>query len=262
MPSPFPGVDPYIENQGLWRDFHARFLIYCSDLLSDQLPDEYVAHVEERFYLVEASDVPGRHYLPDVAITREGSFPARPMARVGALTLEPVTIPHREVATEEIRESWLEIRRQPGREIITAIELLSPTNKGPAGRGKYLEKRLDLLNRSIHLVEIDLLLVGRRLPMAKPLPAGEGFALVTRADRRPDCDVYAWAIRKALPSIPIPLKTPDADVHLDLAAASATAYQRGRYANLIDYAKPLSLPLTPEDRAWAEALPQAFVRNR
>jgi len=262
MPSPFPGVDPYIEDQAFWRDFHARFLIYCSDQLADLLPDEYVAQVEERFYLVQAADEAGRQYLPDVTVTREGSFPARPAARAGLLSLEPVQVPHLAVATEEVRERWLEIRRHSDRAVISAIEVLSPTNKGAAGQGKYLEKRLNFLEQAIHLVEIDLLIGGRRLPMARPLPAGDYYTMVTRAELRPDCDVYAWTLRDPLPTIPIPLKAPDPDVLLDLASAAATAYDRARYARLLDYAAPLSLPLAPEDRAWAEGLAKGTAPPR
>ena len=262
MPSPFPGVDPYIEDQSFWRDFHTRFITYCSDSLSESLPVDYVARIEERFYLVEAREETGRQYLPDVAIVKESPFPSGPSASSVTLTLEPVTVPHKEVATEEVRERWLEVRRSPDWEVITAIELLSPTNKSATGQRKYLEKRIDFLQRSVHLVEIDLLLGGLRLPMARPLPAGDHFALVTRAERLPDCDVYAWSIRRPLPTIPIPLRSPDLDVTLDLAAVFAAAYARGRYARLIDYKDPLSLPIRPDDRSWVRERAEVGVTSR
>src|SRR4051794_24142402 len=107
MPSPFPGMDPYLEAQEDWRGFHTRFITYCSDALSDCLPEEYVARIEERFYLVEAHEERGKQYLPDVAITKEDPFPSAPGVSGGTLTLEPVTIPHKQVATEEVRERWL-----------------------------------------------------------------------------------------------------------------------------------------------------------
>ncbi len=88
----------------------------------------------------------------------------------------------------------------------------------------------------------------------KPMPPGDYYALVARAQRRPNCDVYAWSIRQPLPTIPIPLKVGDPDVRLNLVDSFALAYQRGRYGRTIDYSRPLDLPLDPEDRAWAEQI--------
>jgi hypothetical protein len=119
------------------------------------------------------------------------------------------------------------------------IELLSPSNKERPGRDLYLAKRSALLVQQVHLVELDLLLGGRRLPMRRPLPKNDYFALVSRHDCRPTSDVYFWRRDDRLPKIPVPLKAPDADIELDLAAVYATAYQRGRYAKSIDYEKPI-----------------------
>ena len=102
------------------------------------------------------------------------------------------------------------------------------------------------------MVEIDLLIAGRRLPMAKPLPPGDYFTIVSRGSRSAKGDVYAWSIRHPLPKIPIPLEEPDPDVVLDLGELFALAYERGRYERLIHYERPLDLPLHPDDKAWAE----------
>jgi hypothetical protein len=104
------------------------------------------------------------------------------------------------------------------------------------------------------LIELDLLLGGQRLPMDRPLPRGDYDALVARGERRLDCDVFAWTIRDRLPSIPIPLAHPDPDVVLNLGSLFATAYERGRYARLIDYTAPLTVVRKAEDRAWAEEI--------
>ncbi len=39
MPSPFPGMDPYLEDPAFWEDFHDRFVTYWSDVLNGSLPD-------------------------------------------------------------------------------------------------------------------------------------------------------------------------------------------------------------------------------
>ncbi len=155
---------------------------------------------------------------------------------------------------EEVKNRWIEIRRKPDWVPVAILEVLSPTNKSGHGYEEYLHKRVSMIARSIHLVEVDLLLGGRRLPMARPLPPGDYYAFVSRTERRPVADVYSWSIRDPLPMIPIPLVLPDHDVLLDLAPIFATVYQRSRYDRSIDYQAPLPLPLGASDRVWAEEL--------
>jgi hypothetical protein len=143
---------------------------------------------------------------------------------------------------------------------VTVIEILSPTNKSGLGRGEYLHKRRQFLDQPVHLVEIDLLLRGLRLPMGAALPPGDYFALVSRLERRDTSDVYAWSVRRLLPTIPIPLAQPDPDVSLDLAMAVGRAYDQGRYARLVNYTAAVDLPLAPDDRAWVEDLAHAGAR--
>jgi hypothetical protein len=160
--------------------------------------------------------------------------------------------------TERVRQTRIEIRRRPGRVLIGVIEVLSPGNKEAPGYQEYQEKRLALIDQPVHLVELDLLVGGHRLPMSAALPPGDYYALVSRADRRPDCDVYAWSVRQPLPSIPIPLAAPDADACSTWPACSP-CLRTGRYARAIDYDAPWR-SLDPEDRAWAEEL--ARMRTR
>ena len=122
----------------------------------------------------------------------------------------------------------------------------------PVLRSIQQEIGIERISNVVHLIELDLLLAGPRLPMAGPLPPGDCYAFVARAGLRPNCDVYAWSIRRGLPLIPIPLRRPDPDLMLDLAAVYATAHERGRYGRRLDYAKPLGLPLADADRSWVE----------
>ena len=170
----------------------------------------------------------------------------------GVLTLEPVTIDLPVEEIEEVRDLWIEIRHRPDRDLVTAIEILSPTNKLGEGYWQYQTKRRSLIRQNVHLVELDLLVRGQRLPIGHELPAGDFFAFVSRADRRSKCEVYAWSVRHCLPNIRIPLRSPDPDVVLELPAIFALGYDRGRYARALDYAAPLDLPLAAVDRAWAE----------
>jgi Protein of unknown function (DUF4058) len=252
MPSPFPGVDPYLEQSGRWPEFHNRVVTYACDAINDRLPGRYIACIDEQFRLVEAPEIGDKVIRPDVAI--KAGRPAGGVASTGGLaaTLEPVT---RTLPTEfaEVRETRVEIRRVDDARLVTVIELLSPSNKVEPGCYDYDVKRRALFYHRVNLVEIDLLLAGRRLPMSDPLPRADYYALVARGPKMPVCSVYAWTVRMLLPTVPIPLLDPDPDVPLDLAAVVAMAYDRGRYARTIDYGAPLALPLDPDDRAWAEA---------
>jgi hypothetical protein len=249
MANPFPGVDPFLESQGYWPDFHASFITYWRDALIDVLPSNYEARMDERINLVELPAQTIKRIEPDVAVERRGPSAPTPPAPAGVALLEPVTIPH--LIEEEQRETYIEIVRRPNRTLVAVLEVLSPVTKGKSGRGAFLAKRHALLRQKVHLVEPDLLLSGQRLPMREPLPPGDFYALVSRAGFRPDCQVYAWSIHHPLPAIPLPLMPPDADVWVDLAAVFNLTYERGRYARSLDYGSPLPHSLKAEDRSWA-----------
>jgi hypothetical protein len=255
MPSPFPGVDPYIESQGYWPDLHASLILYSRDALNELLPESYEARVGEQLRLVERADPAGRPFLPDVAILEGGGVRGGgSRAEGGLLTLEPVMLDLPSPEMEEVRDLWIEIRRRPDRELVTAINLLSQDDKVGPGTRDYLVKRIELLHKPIHLVELDLLHRGQRLPMKQPLPPGDFYAIVSRAERRRESEVFAWTARQPLPAIPIPLRAPDPDVKLNLAELFAEAYRKGRYARTLDYGASLDLPLPPDEKAWAESL--------
>jgi Protein of unknown function (DUF4058) len=252
MKSPFPGMDPYLEDQGRWPDFHSRVITYACDVVNQALPGDYAAQMGEEVRVVTWQEGHDRLMRPDVAVVRGfGSSGSEPAGGGMVATLEPFAIPFA-AAVDEVRDTWIEIRRLPDERLVTAIEVLSPTNKGSSGLTDYLEKRHRLRTQGVNLVEIDLLIAGRRLPMARPLPPGDFFAIVSRATRSEIGDVYAWSIQRPLPKVPIPLEDPDPDVFLDLAEVFALAYQRGRHARLIHYDRPLDLPLHPQDKEWAE----------
>jgi hypothetical protein len=259
MPSPFPGMDPYLEDQGYWKELHTKFLNGIQDALSERVPDSYEVRLEERLSLIYETDSdPKRNVWPDVAVlARPEGTPAERPAQ-GTIVLEPVTLPLQMYQTEELIEHRIEIRRFPNRELVTVVELLSPSNKEPPGARLYLEKHFEFIHQSVHLVELDLLIGGKRLPVDADLPPGQYFAFVSRAEWRPMSDIYAWSIGDPLPIIPIPLMAPDPDVPLDLAAIFQNVYQRARYERSVDYQAPLGLPLSPEHLAWAEAIGRDF----
>jgi hypothetical protein len=208
MPSPFLGMDPYLEEHE-WSDFHHSFVAVIREILVPQVDPHYVVRIDRRKY--------------------------------------------EESASEEFRESFLLIREQETLEVITVLELLSPNNKrkGSKGRRKYLSNRKNVLQSESHLVELDLLRGGERLPLLGPVPDGDYYAVVSRERRRPTVDVYAWTLQHRLPVLPIPLKPGDADVPLDLQAAFNIVYDRVRYQRTLHYGTELVPPLSAAESEWA-----------
>ena len=231
MPCPFPGMDPYIEVMGLWEGFHAPLVTNCSQILNQHLPDGYISQIETRVTMLTI-DFPSERRVPDVLIGRQPDAPAffgSPERQAAVATIEPITVPLA-MGEVEIRERWIEIKTLPELELVTAIEILSPTNKAGEGREEYIEKRASLIGRTVNLVEIDLLFLGRPMPLARPLPPHHYRATVARAESRPDAQVYTWTVRHRLPKLPIPLRVPDADATLDLGEAFELTYRLGRFS--------------------------------
>jgi hypothetical protein len=245
-------MDPYLEQSGGWSDFHTTFINYLRNAINDRLPDAYDARIEERVTLIESFDKPGQSFEPDVLLGREREAVAGKSANVaGSALLEPVRLPL--IMPEKERQSYIEIYDYPEQSLITVIELLSPTNKSQ-GREEYLIKRDAILSAEVHLVELDLLVNGQRLPTAEPLPQDDYYAFVARHECRPLCDVYHWSVRQPLPAVPIPLKSPDVDVIVELQPVFAETFARGRYERRLRYRSPPRARLSRIDREWAAAL--------
>jgi hypothetical protein len=244
-------MDPYVELPAYWSDFHYTFINYWREAIADVLPPDYEATLGERVYLVEHDPEARKLGYPDVAVT-EGERSAAPARSAGAATLEPVTIPL--TTLDGPRETYIEILHQPERRLVTALELLSPANKGQPGRTEYLAKRQALLHQDVHLIELDLLLGGQRLPLERSLPLADYYYLLSRSDRRPDCQVYFWTLRQPLPTLPVPLRAPDPDVFINLASVFSTAYDRGRFHRRLPYHGPVPASVAEQDRPWVESV--------
>lgn len=248
MPSPFPGMDPFLEDPAFWPDFHSTFINYWREAVADALPGDYEANIGERVYLIESEPDARKLIMPDVSVSHGDWQTPRGGMSSAVATLEPQTIPL--VIPEGPREGFIEILHLPERSLVTVLELLSPTNKTNPGRLEYLANRHAILLQQIHLVELDLLKGGVRPPLLKDWPAGDYSYLVSRYDPRPDAEIYSWRLRDTLPTLPVPLREPDPDIHIDLAAVFATAYERGRFARRLRYKGTCPVTLAPEDEAW------------
>jgi hypothetical protein len=256
-------MDPYIEAQGNWQDFHNSLIGELRNALGVRLPEDYAARVDERIEVVGFDDDAGTAYRPDVLVAwrdrPEGAGRTATLAPASAATLEPVLMEVADHDPEEIRHTWLEVRKLPDFELVTVVEVLSPVNKSGLSRQLYLDKRKDPHDRKINLVEIDVLLDGLRVPMKRPLNEGHYFAIVARGPKLPQAEVYCRSVRDRLPVLPIPLREPDPDVPIDLQELVDIVYDTGRYGRTLRHDLPLpeGLPLHPEDRSWAEGFSDA-----
>lgn len=264
MPSPFPGMDPYLEGLNIWPDVHHRLITAIGDVLAPQVAPRYYVWIEQRTYIVEV-DGEERIARPDVAIITApsetggdpfggGGIPlgAGPLGEGGVATsvasiAQTVTLPQ----FEEMREGYLEIREAQTHEVVTVIELLSPSNKVPGeGRKEYEAKRRHVLCTLTGFVEIDLLRAGEPMAM-NPLPKSDYRILVRAGGGGYRARLYAFGVRQPIPEVPVPLRYGEKEVRLALGRLLGEIYDRARYDLSVDYRQPPEPPLSPEDAIWA-----------
>lgn len=268
MPSPFPGMDPFLELNPLFQELHTQMLAEMQALLQPQLRPKYVARLERHLSEGSVWDLPqGAVSLerkePDLTIVERLS--SRKHTESTATLAAPAAS-----AVEELDADELEIRKQRRiviyvqdrpRLAVTGIELLSPGNKQPGGvaQQRYLEKRASALHGGLHWVEIDLLRGGARPRLPVPMPESADYlGYVAQATATGwNHLVYAWALREALPVLPIPLLGED-QVRLDVGACFAVAYDRIAADDEVDYsAEPPAPLLRKRDALWSDRLLRA-----
>ena len=115
-------------------------------------------------------------------------------------------------------------------------------------------KRSNILYTPAHLVEIDLLRGGQRLPTREPLAPADFFVFVCRSEMQSQVEVYGWTLRDRLPVIPVPLADDDPDARLDLQAAFTTTYDRAGYDYALDYRSPVKPPLEASLAEWVRSV--------
>lgn len=256
MPSPFPGMDPYIEMPRIWSDFHNGLADEIRAELNRQIRPTYFAALVPyvTYETIEVSQRQMQGIRPDVGIWKTSSTPLA-IAEAPPITLAPV---ESTVALEIPLELLsVEIRTAGDDFLVTSIEILSPVNKqrGHDAHLDYLRKRRELLRSATHRIEIDLLRAGLRPPLDQPVPLAPYYVMVSRATQRPHVKVWPITLPARLPVIPIPLLEPDPDAHLDLGGVVASVYERGGYDTRIDYRQPLPPPALSEDEAnWVKLL--------
>ncbi len=248
-------MDPYLEQPGLWPEVHTRLIVAIADVLGPMVRPRYRVAVEQRSYLaMAASDE--TVIVPDVLVAdREPRpHPAPPVS----LQSEPSAVSGvliAELPMPEARiERYIEIRSADTHEVVTSIELLSPTNKMPGeGRRIYETKRLQVLSSMTHLIEIDLLRAGASMPMGNlEVPRFDYSIVVSRAHQRPKAEIRLFRLRQPIPSFPVPLRAAEVEPVLELNTIVHDLYDRAGYDIVIDDQAQPTPPLRQDDAAWAQ----------
>ena len=228
MPSPFPGMDPYLEDDKLWASFHNQLAHSLYQMLLPGLMDRYRARISQRQY-----------------VTEQALFTS--------------------VVREEHTEQFIEIRQRTDGRMVTLVDIVSPANKtSDVGRRVFLEKRRDARANRSNIVQVELVLPGQPLLDY----AHEGVVdwdygvTVTRCNKPDHFEIYTATLQKRLPRFRLPLASDDRDTVVDLQAAFIRSFDQGDFASQIDYGKDPSLRLTDEQRTWIdERLREQKVRK-
>lgn len=243
MSSPFPGMDPYLEDSEHWHSFHHLLADEIMAQLNGLLGEKYYADVEVSTVLEEVGIGATYPAYPDSGVVEVKPWGMAPTASIIApvAPIQRVAMP-----AAQVKQRTVYIYLTATKRLVTAIEILSPANKVGAGLEEYRRKRSRILRSDVHLVEIDLLRAGQRpgWEVSEPLIDSDYILLVNRAWGQGDriSEIWSVAINEPLPLLPIPLLFPDPDVLLELKQALELVYTRGAYARRVAYERPLPPP--------------------
>jgi len=254
MSSPFPGMNPYLENPEFWAEVHSRLIIAIADAIAPQLRPKYRVAVEKRVYQMidENSILVG---IPDVLVGRSLTNTEKEPSNiaVAAPLTKPITV--NLPILEEVREGYLEVREVGTGEVVTVIEILSPKNKRTGeGRKAYKSKRQQVFGSLTHLIEIDLLRGGEPMPILGNQIKSDYRILVSRSEFRPKAELYPFGLQEQIPAFLLPLRQGDTEPLVDLQALIHGVYDRAGFDLAIDYSREAVPPLGEVYSAWVSEL--------
>ncbi|HSM80100.1 MAG TPA: DUF4058 family protein [Nodosilinea sp.] len=248
MHNPFPGMNPYLEQPGLWPQVHNRLIVALADVITPQVAPKYRVSIEERVYTT--TDPLPLVGIADVALAQRGDAPHRSEPTVQLTAPRRVQVP----LPVEVTERFLEVRLVQTNVLVCVIEVLSPTNKRIGeGRTAYEAKRQKILASATHLVEIDLLRGGLPLPLGDPTRKPYSI-LVSRSGDRPNAELYEFDLPEPIPCFPVPLRTNDLEPVIDLQQVVNELYTRARLDLAIDYSQPVKPNLSEAETIWIKSI--------
>lgn len=255
MPSPFPGMNPYLEHPILWPEVHHLLITLIFEGLVPQVRPKYRVAIEKRVY--EISNTAGENALlvgvPDVSVQKQPHDPNSTNVAVAAPSTQPISV--KVPVPEKIQQAYLEIRDLTTGQVITTIEILSPVNKRSGeGRAAYLKKRQKILGSLTNFVEIDLLRGWQPMPILDNPVSSDYRILVSDSNRRPKADLYALDLRSPLPTFSLPLRATDPEPVIELQMLLDTVYDRAGYDYTLDYTQEIVPALSEEDTAWIKEI--------
>lgn len=228
MSSPFPGMDPFLEDPRLWPSFHHQLVASLYQILLPGLVDRYRARVQQRHY-----------------VTEEPLFTS--------------------IIRENRLEEFIEIRSRSDDRLVTLIDIASPINKTLSqGRDAYHHTRRMARTQHASIVEIDLVLQGTPLLdfSRDGLPEWDYAITITRNTQPERFEVYTATLPKRLPRFKVPLAADDRDTVIDLQSAFVRTYDQGSFASQIDYRLEPDVRFKPPVKEWFDRwLKEAKIRD-
>ena len=247
-------MNPYLENPEFWPEVHHLLIGILAETLNPQVLPKYRVAIEKRVYQMNGDDALFVG-IPDVTVERSRTVTKESQSNVAVATPPSTPVTVTVPVPLELREGYLEVREVATKEVVTVIEVLSPSNKRPGkGRETYEEKRREVLGSRTHLVEIDLLRGGEPMPVSGSNIQGNYRILVSRSDRRPRADLYVFNLQDIIPTFPLPLQAEDAEPIIDLHQNLDQVYDRAGYVFAIDYSREPLPPAAPTNAEWIDAL--------
>lgn len=270
MPSPFPGMDPWLEHRHVFPDIHDSLITFLREAVNECLPQPYVARSRTRVFVERKQS-----REPDVSVAVSKRTPKRErggvaLADAPAVRLSKMVPFHDPFEYGEHEDRYLDIFTSRDERLVTSVEILSPINKraGSEGHRQYLLKQKKTLKAGVSLVEIDLLRGGTHTT-AIPLDELRALAVaydyhvcVSGAVVSPNRYIATARIRDRLPVIELPLDPGVEPVAVELQPLLDRAYDSGNYDRSELYDKPPVPPLTDTQQAWADAILKKARRAR
>ena len=271
--NPFPGMNPYLEHRHIWPDFHNELISQVRSALNPQLPARYHISLQRRVEIEAPFGPPPdlAFMIPDALVTGEpaAQLPNAPPAVAAATSAVADAPPEDALAVRvlmprEVEVTWLRVQTVPEMEVVTIVEVLSPTNKVPGReRNRYERKREVIVGSGANLVEIDLLRRWEPMPLETPPPVSDYRILVCEGWQRPSALLYPFTVRQAIPKFTLPLLPEDEELEVDLGAIINEMHHSVRYGQVARYHEPPPEPaFEGEVGEWVTERVAGFVAAR